>query len=63
MSAELYADSAQARAGDVVPVNPHRPDDLFDWRAASDRREREAVAMRKRVMAAADKIERALECK
>lgn len=56
MNAELYADSAQARAGDVVPVNPHRPDDLFDWRAAADRREREAVAMRERVNAACDDL-------
>lgn len=54
MTDSLYADSAQARAGTELrqPVASGE----YDWRAAADQRERDALAMRARVMAAVEQL-------
>lgn len=52
MTDSLYADSAQARAGTELrqPVSSGG----YDWQADADRRERDAVEMRARVLAAVE---------
>jgi len=54
--ADLYADSAQARAGTELRTGGYR-DAAFDWNAAQQRREMEAANMRVRVLSAVGIIE------
>lgn len=53
---DLYADSAQARAGTELRTGGYKAAP-FDWRAAQQRREMEAANMRVRVRAAVGIIE------
>lgn len=53
---DLYADSAQARAGTELRQAP-ATSGVFDWQAAQQRRELEAANMRVRVLGAVGLIE------
>lgn len=54
---DLYADSAQARAGTVAPRPLGQSAPLpYDWQAAQQRRELEHTQMRARVNAACDHL-------
>lgn len=53
---DLYADSAQARAGTELRQAP-ATSGVFDWQAAQQRRELEASNMRVRVLGAIGLIE------
>ncbi|MBB3017622.1 hypothetical protein FHR70_000662 [Microvirga lupini] len=52
---DLYADSAQARAGDTLRQAPAAAS-TFDWRAAAAQRDAEARAMRERVARVCDDL-------